>query len=84
MPQYLGVGVVNDCKTRGKYVFCVARLLHYKTRGKHTKTLNYTINYEEKQIVHVLLFLNCVGIEKYYKTRLNHICCELYDFQAFS
>ena len=83
MYPFLCVGVADDCKTRGKYTFCTARLLHYKTRGKQAEPPNSTIFCEEKGIVNFLLFLNSVGIEKHYKTRMNHTFCVFADFHAF-
>ena len=83
MYPFLCVGVADDCKTRGKYTFCTARLLHYKTRGKQAEPPNSTIFCEENGIVNFLLFLNSVGIEKHYKTRMNHTFCVFADFHAF-
>jgi hypothetical protein len=44
---------------------------------------NSIIIYEEITWIHVLLLLNCVGLEKHYKTHMNHSCRDVDDFHVF-
>ena len=68
---------------RGKLTFFATLIFHYKTRGKQSQTLKYTIIYEKIKWIHVVLFLNCLGIEKHSKTRMNHSCRDVDDFHVF-